>query len=101
MAACEGTSAAKRRREQRLRSMLRHEGQTVAMALAEASHHSAPKGVRATYSSLRAQKTASAAGKRPGVLEEPKPRVRLTDVSALDTFRSCTATKTMPSSSSS
>ena len=40
--------------------MLRHERQTVAMALAEASHHSAPKGVRETYSGPRAQKTASA-----------------------------------------
>ena len=30
------------------------------MALAEASHHSAPKGVRATHSGPRAEKTASA-----------------------------------------
>ena len=34
------TGAAKRRRERRLRSMLRHERMTVAMALAEFSHHS-------------------------------------------------------------
>ena len=66
--------------------MLRHERQTV--ALAEASHHSAPKGVRATYSGLRAQKTASAAGKRPGALKEPEPhrevaRVPLSEVSGL------------------
>ena len=38
-----GTSAARRRRERRLRSMLRHERMTVAMALAEMSHHSAPR----------------------------------------------------------
>ena len=44
MAACDGTSAAKRRRERRLRSMLRHERQTVAMAIAEFTHHSAPRG---------------------------------------------------------
>ena len=34
------TGAANRRRERRLRSMLRHERMTVAMALAEFSHHS-------------------------------------------------------------
>ena len=36
-----GTSAARRRRERRLRSMLRHERMTVAMALAEFTHHAA------------------------------------------------------------
>ena len=36
--------AARRRRERRLRSMLRHERMTVAMALAEALHHTAPRG---------------------------------------------------------
>ena len=35
-----GTSSARRRRERRLRSMLRHERMTVAMALAESTHHS-------------------------------------------------------------
>ena len=38
--------AAHRRRERRLRSMLRHERMSVAMALAEASHHTAPRGQR-------------------------------------------------------
>ena len=39
------SGAARRRRERRLRSMLRHEQQTVRMALAAALHHSAgPKG---------------------------------------------------------
>ena len=37
------TGAAKRRRERRLRSWSKHERQTVAMALAEALHHSAPR----------------------------------------------------------
>ena len=35
-----GSSAAKRRRERRLRSWLRHERMTVTMALAESTHHS-------------------------------------------------------------
>ena len=38
------TGAAKRRRERRLRSWLRHERMTVAMALAEVTHHTAPRG---------------------------------------------------------
>ena len=38
--------AARRRRERRLRSWLQHERVTVAMALAEASHHTAPRGQR-------------------------------------------------------
>ena len=48
------TGAAKRRRERRLRSWLRHERMTVAMALAEVTHHTAPRG----------QKTARARGRR-------------------------------------
>ena len=38
--------AAMRRRQRRLRSWLKHERMTVAMALAEASHHTAPRGQR-------------------------------------------------------
>ena len=38
--------AARRRRERRLRSWLKHERMTVAMALAEASHRTAPRGQR-------------------------------------------------------
>ena len=38
--------AARRRRERRLRSWLKHERMTVATALAEASHHTAPWGQR-------------------------------------------------------
>ena len=53
-----GAGAAKRRRERRLRAMLRHERQTVAMELAAALHHSRDGG-RVTNYGLRAPKTAS------------------------------------------
>ena len=52
--------AAARRRQRGLRAQLRHEQQSVAMALAVATHHSAP----------RRPKTARV-GVRPGVLEDP------------------------------
>ena len=51
--------AAWRRRQRRLRSMLRHERQTVRMELAAALHHSWGGGLE-TYEGLRTQKTASA-----------------------------------------
>ena len=57
------TGSAMRRRQRRLRQWHRHERMTVAMALAEATHHAAPRG----------PKTARA-GVRPGVLEDPGPR---------------------------
>ena len=38
-----GTGSARRRRQRRLRSFLRHERMAVAMALAETNHHSAPR----------------------------------------------------------
>ena len=66
-----GTSA-KRRRERRLRSTLRHERQTVAMGLAAARHHSRDGGCETNYG-LQAPKTASSGG-RPGVLTEPEPQ---------------------------
>ena len=50
--------AAWRRRQRRLRSMLRHERQTVAMELAAALHHS--WGWLGMNVGLRAQKTARA-----------------------------------------
>ena len=68
----DGAGAAKRRRERRLRAMLRHERQTVAMELAAALHQSRDGG-RDTYNGLRAPKTASSGGWRPGVLKEPEP----------------------------
>ena len=52
-----GTGSARRRRERRLRSFLRHERTSVAMALAESTHHSAQR-----------QKTARAGGKARDVL---------------------------------
>ena len=51
--------AAWRRRQRRLRSMLRHERQTVRMELAAALHHSWGGGLE-THEGQRAQKTASA-----------------------------------------
>ena len=51
--------AAWRRRQRRLRSMLRHERQTVRMELAAALHPSWGGGL-GTHEGLRAQKTASA-----------------------------------------
>ena len=47
-----------------MRSMLRHERQTVAMELAAALHHSRD-GERETYYGLRAPKTASSEGAVP------------------------------------
>ena len=72
MADLAGTSSAKRRRERRLRAMLRRERQTVATELAAALHHSRDRG-RVTNYGLRAPKTASS-GRRHGVLTEPEPQ---------------------------
>ena len=75
-------SAAKRRRERRLRAMLRHERWSVAMALAEFTHHSS-RGQRTaraweeventTHDGLRAQKTPPPE-ERPGCLSDPGPQ---------------------------
>ena len=55
------TGSARRRRERRLRSMLRHERMSVAMALAAATHHSAQRGEwRDLHEAPRGQRTASA-----------------------------------------
>ena len=62
------SGAAKRRRERRLRSWLRHERMTVAAEL------SAADGVQVSPVGLRAQKTDSSwSGRRPGVPEDPGP----------------------------
>ena len=45
---------------------------SVAAALAEAHHHSAPKVGAAPYNAPRSQKTARASGKHPGVPKEPE-----------------------------
>ena len=73
-------SSAWRRRQRRLRSWLKHERQTVAMALAECLHHSAQRPEKARASdveeqeknnALRRQKAPSP-GMHPGVLKEPE-----------------------------
>ena len=54
-------SSGRRRRERRLRAQWRHEQQTVAMALAAATHHSAQRGEwRDLYEAPRGQRTARA-----------------------------------------
>ena len=77
--------SARRRRERRLRSMLRHERMAVATALAESLHHSAqrPEKARAReveeqdkHEALRRQK-APPLGKWPGVLKDPEPQGRM------------------------
>ena len=73
MSCVDGAGAAARRRERRLRATLRHERQSIAMALAEAHRRSAPKVGAVPHDAPRSQKTASAVGERPGILEEPEP----------------------------
>ena len=88
MAARDGGSA-RRRRERRLRSRLRHERMTVRMELTAALHHSAPKSAGPeTYDAPRSQKTVNSkedavlfelfdedtAGWRSAPLLEPKPQ---------------------------
>ena len=92
------TGAVQRRRGRRLRAMLRHEQQSIAMALAAALHHSAgPKEKKVElqlYAALRGQHTGARAreevvhdahdaprepktpppGVRPGSLAEPAPQ---------------------------
>ena len=75
--------AAMRRRQRRLRSWLRHERMTVAMTLAEMTHHTAPRGPKiarvgeveeqVSHAGPRAQKTPPQ-GERPGILPEPLPQ---------------------------
>ena len=74
-----GTSAARRRRERRLRSMLRHERMTVAMALAEMAHHSAPR--RPTMARARGEESEmnNATGQMT-----PPPRAASTEYYWLD-----------------
>ena len=61
-----GTGSARRQRERRLRSMLRHERMSVAMALAESTHHSAQR-----------QKTARAGREARVVLHGHVPKAPL------------------------
>ena len=63
----DGAGGAKRRRERRLRVMLRHERQTVVLELVVALHHSRDERSNVTNKASRGQKTASS---RPGILSE-------------------------------
>ena len=69
----DGTGAAKRRWERRLRALLRQDRQTVAMEFAAALHHSPDARPNETHSAPRRQTTASS-GTRFGVLTEPEPQ---------------------------
>ena len=76
-------TAAARRRQRRLRSWLRHERMTVAMTLADMTHHTAPRGPKMArvwegveheqHDGLRAQKPPLP-GVRPGSLFDPGPQ---------------------------
>ena len=69
---CAGPYAAKQRRERRLRAAWKHEQLSVAMALAGAQHHSAPRSTGPeTNEAPRGQDTAKAAGRRPDEPVEP------------------------------
>ena len=87
-----GTSAAKRRRERRLRSWWRHERMSIAAVLATVSHHSypevdtkndAPRGQKtvtstrvgpAEYYELSSDDGRPTGGERPAALLEPLPQ---------------------------
>ena len=79
------SGAAQRRKLRRLRAALRHEQQSIAMALASALHHSADKMTRAQHNAPRGQRNAGteycelsdedevpARGSRPPCLGEPR-----------------------------
>ena len=83
--AARASGAAQRRKLRRLRAALRHEQQSIAMALASALHHSADKSTRAQHNAPRGQKNAGteyyelsdedevpARGSRPPCLGEPR-----------------------------
>ena len=76
--------AARRRRERRLRSWLKHERMTVAMALAEASHHTAPRGQR--IAKARGWVRDDVHGHVP---EAPTPRSPARGTSASTTMTAC------------
>ena len=57
-----GLPSAKRRRERRLRAMLRHERQTVAMELAAALHHSLMQGLGRTLACGHRRQRAQGSG---------------------------------------
>ena len=90
--------AAQRRRGRRLRAALRHERQSIAMALAELTHHTAPRGPRMARAGEEESETKYTAkfratpppqpvlfslydeepgGGRPEALVEPRPQARV------------------------
>ena len=83
----DGEGAARCRRERRLRSWLKHEPQSVAMALSEFKHHSSrgqkkdrawEEGYRDKYEAPRRQKPPPPQGSRPPCLGEPRgPQARV------------------------
>ena len=83
----DGEGAARRRRERRVRSWLRHERQSVAMALSDFKHHSSrgqrkdrtgEEGHRDKYEAPRRQKPPPPQGSRPPCLGEPRgPQARI------------------------
>ena len=91
--ACDaGSGSARRRRERRLRSWLRHERMTVRMELTAALHHSAFRGAGPeTYDAPRSQKTVNSkreaelfslfeedlGGTRPDRLSDVRPQERV------------------------
>ena len=91
--AARASGAAQRRKLRRLRAALRHEQQSIAMALASALHHSADKTTRAQHNAPQGQKNAGtkyyelsdedvvlARGSRPPCLGEPRvPQEQGTD----------------------
>ena len=91
MAARDVGTSARRRRERRLRAQWRHEQQSIAMALAAALHHSAPKSAGVSHTVLRNQNTARegtefyvmsegsdvVVGGRPPSLVDVRPQERL------------------------
>ena len=86
--AARASGAAQRRKWRPLRAALRHEQQSIGMALASALHHSADKTTRAQHNAPRGQKNAGtehyelsdeedkvpARGSRPPCLGEPRPQ---------------------------
>ena len=81
----DGEGAARRRRERRLRSWLKHERQSVAMALSEYKHHSSrgqrrdragEEGHRDKYVAPPRQKPPPPQGCRPPCLGEPRARIQ-------------------------
>ena len=77
-------SAARRRRERRLRSWLKHERLTVAMALAECLHHSAqrPQKARAREVEEQDQHEASRRQKAPPPEKRPEPLEKVSEPQA-------------------